>query len=121
MKHTLQDKVDALRDPANHRLPVSSVEAIETHFSWVFLAGERAYKLKKPLHQGLQDFSTLERRRHYCREELRVNRRLAPQVYLGLVPLAVLTLKFGQANVQSVTGVADAVASRASWRSRSVA
>lgn len=88
MKHTLQDKVDALRNPANHRLPVSSVEAIETHFSWVFLAGERAYKMKKPLHLGLQDFSTLERRRHYCREELHLNRRLAPQVYLGLVPLA---------------------------------
>lgn len=88
MKFTLQEKVDALRDPANHRLPASSVEAIETHFSWVFLAGERAYKMKKPLHQGLQDFSTLERRRHYCREELRLNRRLAPHVYLGLVPLA---------------------------------
>lgn len=87
MKHTLQDKVDALRNPANHRVPVSSIEAIETHFSWVFLAGERAYKMKKPLSQGLLDFSTLERRRHYCREELRLNRRLAPQVYLGLVPL----------------------------------
>lgn len=88
MKYTLQDKVAALCDPANHPLPVSAVQPIETHFSWVFLAGERAYKMKKPRQSGLQDFSTLERRRHYCREELRLNRRLAPKVYLDVVPLA---------------------------------
>ncbi len=88
MRPTLHDKVQALCDPARHPQPVELVSAIETHFSWVFLAGERAYKMKKPVRHGLRDFSTLERRRHACREELRLNRRLAPHVYLGLVPLA---------------------------------
>ncbi len=88
MRYTLQDKVAALCDPANHPLPVSAVQPIETPFSWVFLAGERAYKMKKPLPSGLQDLSTLERRRLHCREALRLNRRLAPKVYLDVVPLA---------------------------------
>jgi aminoglycoside phosphotransferase family enzyme len=88
MRYTLQDKVAALCDPASHPLPVSAVESIETHFSWVFLAGERAYKMKKPQPSGLPDLSTLERRRQHCREELRLNRRLAPKVYLDVVPLA---------------------------------
>lgn len=88
MRPTLHDKVRALCDPSRHPWPIAQVSAIETHFSWVFLAGERAYKMKKPVRHGLLDFSTLERRRHFCREELRLNRRLAPHVYLGLVPLA---------------------------------
>ena len=88
MKYTLQDKLAALCDPTRHPPPVSAVAAIETPRSWVFLAGERAYKMKKPLCWGTQDLSTLESRRQCCREALRLNRRLAPGVYLDMVPLA---------------------------------
>lgn len=64
------------------------VEARQTHISAVFLAGDFAYKLKKPVDLGFVDFTTLDRRRHFCDEEVRLNRRLAPGVYLGVVPVA---------------------------------
>src|SRR5512133_2700243 len=60
----------------------------ETHVSWVFLAGDRAYKLKKPLVLAFLDYGTPERRREMCREEVRLNRRLAPDVYLGVRAVA---------------------------------
>jgi aminoglycoside phosphotransferase family enzyme/predicted kinase len=60
---------------------------IETHASHVFLAGDFAYKLKKPVDLGFLDFSTLERRRFFCEEELRLNRRLAPDTYLAVIPV----------------------------------
>ena len=78
----------ALRDPACYPHPAGPVELIETHISWVFLAGEYAYKLKKPVNLGFLDFSTLQARRFYCEEELRLNRRTAPELYLGVVPIA---------------------------------
>jgi aminoglycoside phosphotransferase family enzyme/predicted kinase len=63
------------------------VRLIETHVSWVILAGERAYKLKKPVNFGFLDYSTLARRQFFCEEELRLNRRLAPDLYLAVVPV----------------------------------
>ena len=60
------------------------VEPIETHMSWVFLAGEQALKLKKSLHNPYLDFRTVAARCHACHEELRLNRRLAPSIYLGV-------------------------------------
>ena len=60
---------------------------IETHISWVILAGRFAYKIKKPVDLGFLDFSTLELREYFCREELRLNRRFAPSLYLGVVPI----------------------------------
>lgn len=60
---------------------------IETHISHVFLVGDRAFKLMKPLNLGFLDFSTLERRRQGCEEEIRLNRRLAPSLYIGVVPI----------------------------------
>lgn len=65
----------------------TTVRTIETHISTVILAGEDAYKFKKPLNLGFLDFSTLEARRQYCETELEVNRRLAPQIYLEVVTL----------------------------------
>ncbi len=62
-------------------------EVLETHISWVLLAGAFAYKLKKPVKLPFVDFSTLAARRHYCAEELRLNRRFAPQLYLDVVPI----------------------------------
>lgn len=63
------------------------VEVIETHMAWVFLAGELAYKMKKPVRYEFLDFTTLNGREFTCREEVRLNARLAPTVYLGVVPL----------------------------------
>lgn len=65
----------------------ADVIPIETHMSWVFLAGDYAYKLKKPVRSALLDFSSRERRRWFCEEELRLNRRLAPAVYLEVATL----------------------------------
>lgn len=65
-----------------------AVEIMETHISWVLLAGDYAYKIKKSVDLGFLDFSTLEKRRFYCTEELRLNRRLAPDLYLEVVPIA---------------------------------
>ncbi len=79
--------IEALSQPAAYPFPVGAVEVRQTHISAVFLAGPYAYKVKKPVNPSFLDFSTLERRLHYCREEVRLNRRLAPQVYLGVVPV----------------------------------
>ncbi|MBD3673944.1 MAG: AAA family ATPase [Planctomycetaceae bacterium] len=63
------------------------VEVIETHISGIFLVGERAYKVKKPVDLGFVNFTTLKRRKHFCEEELRLNRRLAPDLYLDMCRL----------------------------------
>jgi len=76
-----------LLDPAAHEPPVDTVRLIETHISWLLLAGAYAYKIKKPVDLGFLDFSTLERRRFYCAEEVRLNRRLAPEIYIDVAPL----------------------------------
>jgi aminoglycoside phosphotransferase family enzyme/predicted kinase len=67
--------------------PVDKIEMRETHISWVFLTGDYAYKIKKPVDFGFLDFSTLERREHFCHEELRLNGRYAPQLYLEVIPI----------------------------------
>jgi aminoglycoside phosphotransferase family enzyme/predicted kinase len=73
------------------------VQVRQTHVSVVFLAGRHAYKIKKPVALGFLDFSTLEARRHFCTEEVRLNRRLAPTVYHGVVPVTRIGdgLRFG--------------------------
>ncbi|WP_212523391.1 hypothetical protein [Actibacterium sp. MT2.3-13A] len=80
---TLAEKVRFLSSPDSYAPAPTGVEAIETHMSWVFLAGERVYKLKKPLRRAFLDLHSLERRAANVRAEIRLNRRLAPQVYLG--------------------------------------
>src|SRR5690606_5980672 len=65
----------------------ASIELVETHVSWVVLTGDYAYTLKKPVKFSFVDFSTLERRRHFCEEELRCNRQFAPSLYLAVVPV----------------------------------
>ncbi|RUM86899.1 MAG: aminoglycoside phosphotransferase [Thermodesulfatator sp.] len=77
---------DLLRPEAYpHRPP--KVELRQTHISWVFLAGELVYKVKKPVDFGFLDFTTLEKRRHFCEREVALNRRLCPEIYLGVVPV----------------------------------
>lgn len=85
---TLAEKVRFLGEPGAYDHPVEDLICRETHMSWVFIAGERVYKLKKPVRFPYLDFSTLERRETMCRAELTLNRRLAPDVYLGLTPLS---------------------------------
>jgi aminoglycoside phosphotransferase family enzyme/predicted kinase len=87
----LSQLIEALSDPTAYPYPVKAVEVRQTHISAVFLAGPYAYKVKKPVNPGFLDFSTLEKRRHFCDEEVRLNRRLAPQVYLGVVSVVTAT------------------------------
>jgi len=68
--------------------PVSKIELIETHISWVILTGDIVYKIKKPVDFGFLDFSTLKKRRMYCEQEVLLNRRLAADIYLGVVAIS---------------------------------
>ena len=77
--------IRALLDRDAYPHPVDDVKMLETHISWVLLAGEYAYKIKKPICLGFLDFTDLEDRRHFCEEEIRLNRKWAPKTYLGVV------------------------------------
>lgn len=79
--------IQALLDPAAYPHPVSNIELIETHISWVLLTGRYAYKIKKNIRFDFLDFSTLKKRHFYCQEELRFNSRFAPGLYLDVVPI----------------------------------
>ena len=79
--------IQALRDPACYPHPVGSISIIETHISFIVLSRTFAYRIKKSVDLGFLDFTTLEKRRFFCREELRLNARLAPQIYLDVVPI----------------------------------
>jgi uncharacterized protein len=81
-------KVRFLERAESHRPGTSRVDVVATHMSVVFLTDRHAYKMKKPIRSEDFDFGTLEARRRNCLEEIRLNRRLAPAVYLGVVPLA---------------------------------
>lgn len=84
---TYDEVVAALARPSTYPHSVPNVRHLHTHISDVFLAGSYAYKLKKPVNLGFLDFGTLERRRRACEEELHLNRRLAPEIYLDVVPI----------------------------------
>lgn len=88
-ERALQEKIALLRRPEIWPERPTRIEERETHMSWVFLTKEHAYKLKKPVRYDFLDFSTLALRKYDCEEELRLNRRLAADVYLDVVPLAV--------------------------------
>lgn len=78
---------EGLMEPAAYPHLVDRVEVVETHISWVFLAGQWAYKVKKPLDLGFLNYSTLRRRHYYCRREVELNRRYCHGVYEGVVPI----------------------------------
>jgi aminoglycoside phosphotransferase family enzyme len=84
---TLEAKLAFLGRPDAYPEATSRVQAVETHMSWVFLTDAHAYKLKKPVRYAYLDFSTPEARRLDCEREVRLNRRLAAEVYLGVMPL----------------------------------
>jgi aminoglycoside phosphotransferase family enzyme/predicted kinase len=79
--------IDGLLSAAAYSHPVTRIELLETHISWIVLTGEFAYKIKKPVVLGFLDFRTLEQRRHFCEEELHLNRSWASRLYLDVVPV----------------------------------
>ena len=79
--------VRALDNPLAFGHPLRYLRLIETHISWIILTGNYAYKIKKPVNFGFLDFSTQDRRQHFCHEELRLNRRYAPQIYLDVIDI----------------------------------
>ena len=80
--------IQALRDTHRFGHACDDFEIVETHISWVVLCGPYAYKIKKAVDLGFLDFSTLDKRRFYCEEEVRLNGRLAPDLYLDVVAIA---------------------------------
>lgn len=79
--------IAALLSPEAYPERSRDVTILQTHISYVFLLSDFVYKIKKPVDFGFLDFTTIDRRRFYCEEELRLNRRLAPEIYLGVVPV----------------------------------
>ena len=79
--------IDSLMNPACFPHPVTAIEKLETHISWLLLAGDFVYKIKKPVDFGFLDFSELAKRQFFCHEELRLNRRLAPSLYLDVISI----------------------------------
>lgn len=88
--------IQALLDPAIYPHDVEEVLLVQTHISFVLLAGSFVYKIKKPVNFGFLDFTTLEKRQHFCEEELLLNRRLCPTLYLETLPI---NLENGQFNL----------------------
>ena len=85
--HERHRLIEAMKRPDFYPNKPATVELRQTHMSWAFLAGDLVYKVKKPVHFAFADAFTLGRRYLLCREEVRLNRRLAPDVYLGVLPI----------------------------------
>ncbi|HEX4585619.1 MAG TPA: AAA family ATPase [Burkholderiaceae bacterium] len=101
-----QTLVAGLRGPGAFPHPAGNQETIETHISTVVLAGEFAYKIKKPVNLGFVDFSSLALRHHFCQEEIRLNRRSAPDLYLDVAPITG-TLQHPRVNASSDAPILD--------------
>jgi aminoglycoside phosphotransferase family enzyme len=80
--------IQAMLEPAFYPHHPKEVELIQTHISYLFLTGELVYKIKKPVDFGFLDFTTLEKRQHFCQEEIRLNKRFSPDIYLEAVPIS---------------------------------
>jgi len=80
--------IRGLENPAVYKHAVTDLRVVETHASWVILTGAWVYKIKKAVNFGFLDYATLEKRRFNCQEELRLNRRFAPQVYIDVIAIA---------------------------------
>jgi aminoglycoside phosphotransferase family enzyme/predicted kinase len=78
-----------LSDPRSYPEKPRAVHVMQTHASYVVLTGRRVFKVKKPVNFGFLDFSTLEKRRHFCEREVALNRRLCPGIHLGVVPISI--------------------------------
>ncbi|MCM8596265.1 bifunctional aminoglycoside phosphotransferase/ATP-binding protein [Accumulibacter sp.] len=103
MPAELPPLIASLLDPARYPDPAERVELVETHASWLLLAGDYAYKVKKPLTLPFLDYGTLDKRRACCEAELQLNRRFAADLYLGVVPIT------GQADDPRIGGSGPAI------------
>jgi uncharacterized protein len=79
--------LENLKDPSLYGNKIKKVKILQTHISYVVLTGKYAYKIKKPVNYGFLDFSNIEKRKYYCEEELRLNRRLCPEIYIDIVTI----------------------------------
>lgn len=104
VESSLDAKVRFLSQPSAYVIHPRGIVCRETHMSWVFLAGDMAYKLKKPVRFPYLDFATVGRREAACRAEVRLNRRLAPDVYLDVQPL---TVSHGRLEIGGVGPIVD--------------
>ena len=93
----LQFRIDELLKVQAWPHQVSDLQLLETHISWVILTGKYAYKFKKPVNFGFVNYETLQRRQRFCQLEVELNRRFAPEMYLGVVPV------FDAAGIRSVS------------------
>ena len=83
----IRTTLKSLLKPDAYPEAVTGVDLVQTHVSYIFLTDRHAYKVKKPVDFGFLNFSTIDRRRFYCNEEVRLNRRLCPDIYEGVVEL----------------------------------
>ncbi len=86
--------VEALLQPETYPHRPRQVALVQTQMSFLFLTGEYAYKVKKPVNLGYLDYTTLEKRYHFCQQEVELNRRLCPDVYIGVVPITLSRGRF---------------------------
>ena len=84
---TLPPVVEVLLKPQAYPHKPQKIELVQTQMSFIFLTGEYVYKVKKPVNLGYLDYTTLEKRHFFCRQELELNRRLCPDVYLAVIPI----------------------------------
>ncbi len=84
----MSNVIDFLKDAANYPEQTGTVNLVQTHISWVFIGDEYVYKVKKPVDFGFLNFTSLEKRKFYIEEELRLNSRFSPAVYLEIVPIS---------------------------------
>ncbi len=92
---SLPSLIEQMLQPGFYPHPTQEpIQLIQTHVSYVLLTGDYVYKLKKPVNFGFLDFSTLEKRQHFCQEEFRLNQRGAGELYLEVVPITLLGEKY---------------------------
>ncbi len=103
LRNGVMTLIESLQNPALYPHPVTGIRVVETHISWLILTGPHAYKLKKPVDFGFLDFTTLSRRQHFCEEELRLNRRLAPDLYQQVVAIT------GSAEQPEINGAGEVI------------
>jgi len=82
--------VQAMLDPSFYPHHPAQVDLVQTHISYLFLCGDLVYKVKKPVDFGFLDFTTLEQRGFFCQQEVSLNKRFSPDVYLGVVPISLV-------------------------------
>ncbi len=83
-----QQLIEALQNPALYNHNTGEFKLYQTHISWVLLTGDYAYKIKKPMDFGFLNFTTLEKRKFFCEQEVALNKRLAPDLYLDVLPIS---------------------------------